>query len=155
MAWIEEQGGKSARSCSGGDQSLLVHSDEIEVLAGEELLGLYAVSRPVRTLRVYSRCCHTALASTFVASGHLSALKTAGVCDPSVLPPLDDHINVASAPPGATPGADGKPCRRGMGWPLIKAALRALAPASGHGSHRWVPHRDVVKPFANGAGLVE
>ena len=145
MAWIESHGGKSARSASGGDQSLLVYSDEVEVLAGEEELGLYAVARPVRTLRVYSRCCHTALGSTFVGGLPLSALKTAGVQDPSSLPPLDEHINVASAPPGATPGADGKPCRRGMGWPMIKAAIRALTPGGGHGWHRWVPDQDVVR----------
>jgi hypothetical protein len=136
MAWLESQGGTSSRHASGGDQTLFVHSDDLRVVTGEDQLGVYSVIARVRTPRVYARCCHTALASTFHFMGRFTAIKTVGVRNKQALPALQEHINVASAPSPVLD--DGLPQHRGMGLPLIGRTASELSPFGSHRSHRWV-----------------
>ena len=151
MAFLEAQGATSSRHPSGGDQSLFVYSDDLRVVAGAQELTVYSVVDWVRTPRVMARCCHTAIASTFAPTALFTAIKTVAFQDPADLPPLQDHINVASAP--SPVGSDGLPQRRGMGWPLIASVAWALRPWSGHRGHRWMPYQrdDVVMASRAGA----
>jgi len=135
MAWLESQGGTSSRHPTGGDQTLFVFSDDIEVVTGEDQIGAYSVIRRVRTPRIYARCCHTPLGSTFAKPlGRFTALKTVGVRDKSALPAIREHVNVDSA--AGTLADDGLPRQRGMG-PLMGQIAWELRPWSGHHKHRW------------------